>query len=71
MKLVEGSQLLRRELLFVRPEGRERGLQPLDQTTRAIVVAHTIKHIGHCGVPPRFQILIANIGGLPASGYSR
>ena len=71
MKLVKASELLRREPLFVWPEGRERRLQPLDQAARAIVVAHTLKHIGHCGIPLRFRILIANIGGLPASGYSR
>ena len=71
MKLVKASELLRREPLFVWPEGRERRLQPLDQAARAIVVAHTLKHIGHCGIPLKFRILIANIGGLPASGYSR
>ena len=47
MKLVDASQLLRREPLFVRPESRERRLQPLGEAGRAIVVAHTIEDIGH------------------------
>jgi hypothetical protein len=68
VKLVEGSQLLRREPLFVRREGRERRLQPLGQAGRAIVVAHTIKNIGH-SVPLRLRVLAAEIRRLPASDY--
>ena len=57
VKLVERRQLLRREPLLLRPEGGERRLQPLGQAGRAIVVAHAIKDIGHCSVPPRLQVL--------------
>jgi hypothetical protein len=57
MKLVEGSQLLWREPLFVRPERRERRPQPLGQAGRAIVVAHPIKDIGHCSIPRRLQVV--------------
>src|SRR6516225_7738017 len=71
MKLVEVSQLLRREPLFVRPEGRERRLQPLCQAGRAIVVARAIENIRHYSIPLRLQILAAEIGELPASDYPR
>jgi len=71
VKLVEGSQLLRREPLFVRPEGRECRIQPLGQAARAIVVAHTIKDIGHCSIPLRLQILTADIRALPGNDYPR
>src|SRR5260370_16126624 len=69
VKLVEGSQLLRREPLFVRPEGRERRLQPLGQAARAVVVAHTIKDIDHCSIPLKLQILTPDIRALPANDY--
>ena len=52
VKLVEGAQLLGREPLILRSEGNERGLQPLGQAGRAIVVAHPVKDIGHGKVPP-------------------
>jgi hypothetical protein len=57
VKLVNGTQLLGREPLILRPEGRERRLQPLGQAGRTIVVAHAIKHIGHCKVPPRLEVV--------------
>jgi len=71
VKLVEGSQLLGCESLILRPEGRERRLQPLDQAGGAIVVAHAIKNIDHCSIPLRLQILAADIRALPASDYPR
>ena len=51
-------------------EGRERRLQPLGQAALAIVVAHTIKDIGHC-TPLGLQTLTADIRALPASDYPR
>jgi len=71
VKLVEGSQLLRQEPLFLRSEGRERRLQPLGQAGRAIVVAHAIKDIVHCKVPLKLRVLAADIRPLPASDYPR
>ena len=59
VKLVEGGQLLRHEPLFVRSEGPERRLQSLSQAACAIVVAHFIKNIGHCGIPLTLHILTA------------
>jgi hypothetical protein len=47
---------VRRKPLFLRPESRKRCLQALGQAARAIVVAHTIKHIGHCSIPPKLKI---------------
>jgi hypothetical protein len=47
---------LRREALFLRPDGRERQIQSLGQAGRAIVVAHLIKNIGHCSIPRRPQV---------------
>ena len=70
MKLIEGSQLLRRQPLFIRPEGRERRLQPIGQAGRAIVVAHTIKDIGH-SIPLRLRVVVAEIRRLSATDYSR
>ena len=52
VKLVEAAQLLGREPLILRAEGRERRLQPLGQAGRAIMVAHAIKFIGHCKMSP-------------------
>ncbi len=65
VKLVEGSQLLRRESLVLRPEGRERRLQPLGQAGRAIVVAHAIKDIGHSAFLQNFGSLSQRYGGFP------
>jgi hypothetical protein len=48
VKLVERAQLLGREPLIIRPEGRERRLQPLGQAGRAIMAAHVVKYISHC-----------------------
>src|SRR5215469_10978268 len=59
VKLVESAQLLGRELLIRRPEDSERGLQPLGQASRAIVIAHAIKSIGHCTVPLKLQVVAA------------
>src|SRR5437879_4678796 len=52
VKLVEGAQLPGSEPLILRPENHERRLQAFSQSNRAIVVAHAIKVIGHCKVPP-------------------
>jgi hypothetical protein len=68
VKLIETSQLLRREPLFLWSEGRERRLQPLGQAGRAIVVAYAIKKIGH-SVPPRLRVCVAEIRRLPARNY--
>lgn len=68
VKLVEGSQPLRRGARLVRPEGCQRRLQPLGQAGRAIMVAHPIKEIGH-SVPPRLRLLIAEMRSLPANDY--
>jgi hypothetical protein len=68
VKLVQGGQLLGREPLFIRPEGPQRRLQTLDQAGRAIVVAHTIKNIGH-SVPLSCRVLVAEIRPLPADDY--
>ena len=70
VKLVEASQLLRHEPLFLRPEGRERGLQPLGQVGRAIVIAHAIKGIGHREFP---LLLIGrpDVGFLSVNDYWR
>src|ERR1700722_19660034 len=66
VKLVEGAQLLGREPLILRPEGRERRLQPFGQAGRAIVVADVIKGIGHCKAPLSLQAVVAISG--PGSG---
>jgi hypothetical protein len=71
VKLVKGGQLLRRKSLISRPERRQRGLQPFGQAGRLIVVAHAIKNIVHCSIPPRLRILAADIRALPASDYQR
>jgi hypothetical protein len=71
VKLVKGSELLRREPLILWPERRERPLQPIGQADRAIVVAHTIKDIGHCKAPLQLQVLAVDIRPLPASDYPR
>ncbi|BCG90284.1 hypothetical protein MesoLj113c_63940 [Mesorhizobium sp. 113-3-9] len=47
VKLVEGAELLRSEKLILRAEVGQHRLQPLGQASRAIVVAHSIKFIGH------------------------
>lgn len=47
MKLVQRTQLLRREQLILRSESAECRFQPLVQAGRAIVLAHAIKDIGH------------------------
>jgi hypothetical protein len=43
MKLVEGTELLGREPLILRPESNERRVPPLSQAGRAIMVAHAIE----------------------------
>ncbi|BCH03785.1 hypothetical protein MesoLj131b_57840 [Mesorhizobium sp. 131-2-5] len=47
VKLVEGAQLLRREKLILRAKSSQYRPQPFSQAGRAIVVAHSIKFIGH------------------------
>jgi hypothetical protein len=61
VKLIEGSQLLRQEPLFLWSEDREHRLQPLAQAGRSIVVAHAIKDIRHCQTPMKLQVLAADI----------
>ena len=63
MKLIEASQLLRREPLILRPEGRERRLQPFGQAGRAIVVAHIIKDISHGKSPDSGRVAPSGDGG--------
>src|SRR5258708_30329965 len=62
VKLVEGTQLLGREPLILRPKDSERRLQPLGQAGRAIMVAHAIKDIGHCQGSPTLQVMVSGYG---------
>jgi hypothetical protein len=58
-------------LLIFRSKRSEGCLQPLGQAGRAIVVAHAIKNIGHCGIPLTLDVLTAHIRALPARHYLR
>jgi hypothetical protein len=71
VKLVEGGQLLGREVLIFRSKGSERRFHPRGEAGRAIVVAHAIQNIVHCSLAPRVQTLAADIRALPASDYPR
>jgi hypothetical protein len=60
VKLV-GAQLPGHARLAVRPEGRERRLQPLRQPSRAIAIGYAIKSIGHCELSREFSCATHNV----------
>jgi hypothetical protein len=62
VKLVEGTELLRRQFLIVRAEHTESRLHALGQIGRAIVIAHGVKDIGHWGVSVNVQPIVASPG---------
>ena len=69
---VERRQLLRCEPLVFRSEGGQRGIQAFRETSRAIVVAHAINHIGRHGRgPPGLQAHATDIRPLLACDYLR
>lgn len=67
MKLIEATELLRRQPPILGTEDRERSSQPFRQTRRAIVIAYAIKTIRHCNAPLRLGAFtrILSLGAPP------